>query len=100
VDKKTKTTKKIQKKEKDKNIKIPKTKVQKLKLKHKKLIFIIVLLLIIFIGMFFIKTTQEETKIEYKVDNYTQKYEEYLDNKFNSEKDVNWDVEMKWLEDD
>ena len=43
---------------------------------------------------------QEEIKIEYKVDNYTQKYEEYLDNKFNSEKYVNWDVEMKWLEDD
>lgn len=76
MDKKTKTTKKIQKKEKDKNIKIPKTKVQKLKLKHKKLIFIIVLLLIIFIGMFFIKTTQEETKIDNKEEKVEEKKEE------------------------
>ena len=43
---------------------------------------------------------QQETIIKNKLDNYTQKYEEYLDNKFNSEKDVNWDVETKWLEDD
>ena len=43
---------------------------------------------------------QQETIIKNKLDNYTQKYEEYLDNKFNSEKDVNCDVEMKWLEDD
>ena len=45
---------------------------------------------------------REETKTEYKLDNFNQKYEEYLEQKFNSdkEKDGNWDGEGKWLEDD